>query len=527
MDRFLPLLLEVWQQACRNMRIDASAEAIADVLARRLPLDHLLIRQFDSARTHLTTLVWTGQSPPPSAAEATSPQVDPAPLLAWCATRAVLRSPADAIAGRLPGLLPAGLRGDVLAGGLVLEDQAVGAAILATERPGRLSLEHEPMLAALLDPLAVAVQNNRLVRELTALREAAEADRATLLARLGRQDITDTIVGAEGGLREVMRQVELVARADTPVLILGETGSGKEVVARAIHGRSPRASGPFLRVNCGAIPPELADSELFGHERGSFTGAAAQRRGWFERADGGTLFLDEVGELSPAIQVRLLRILQDGTFQRVGGERQLRVDVRVVAATHRDLAAMVGTGQFRADLWYRINVFPIYLPALRERHQDIPAMATSFALRAAARLGLPPRLPTPGDIERLIAYRWPGNVRELATVIERAAILGNGRALDIPTALGTNALATTPPPLNIPGTVAQGLTPISTASGSDDDRTLDETVRRRIEATLADCVGRIEGPFGAARRLGVNPHTLRARMRRLGIDWKRFREPRH
>ena len=298
------------------------------------------------------------------------------------------------------------------------------------------------MLAALLDPLAVALRNDRLVRELTALREAAEADRATLLARLGRQDIADTIVGAEEGLREVMRRVELVARADTPVLILGETGSGKEVVARAIHGRSPRASGPFLRVNCGAIPPELADSELFGHERGSFTGAAAQRRGWFERADGGTLFLDEVGELSPAIQVRLLRILQDGTFH-------------------------------------------------------------------------------------LIAYPWPGNVRELATVIERAAILGNGRALDIPTALGTNASATTaPPPSSLPGIAARGRAPTSTERGSDGDQTLDETVRRHIEAALVDCLGRIEGPFGAARRLGINPHTLRARMRRLGIDWKRFRQPR-
>ncbi|AGA89241.1 transcriptional regulator containing GAF, AAA-type ATPase, and DNA binding domains [Thioflavicoccus mobilis 8321] len=523
MDRFLPLLLGVWQQACRNIRIDASAEAIAAVLARRLPLDHLLIRQLDPARAQLAMLAWTGQHAPPSTAETTSPGVELEPLIAWCGTRQVVRGPAETVTRRLPGLLPAGLCGNILAGGLVLEGQVLGAAILATEQPGRFSQEHEPMLAALLDPLAVAVQNDRLVRELTALREAAEADRAKLLARLGRQDITDPIVGAEGGLREVMHRVELVARADTPVLILGETGSGKEVVARAIHGRSPRASGPFLRVNCGAIPPELADSELFGHERGSFTGAAAQRKGWFERADGGTLFLDEVGELSPAIQVRLLRILQDGTFQRVGGERQLRVDVRVVAATHRDLGAMVGAGQFRADLWYRINVFPIDLPALRERPQDIPAMATSFALRAAARLGLPPRLPTPEDMERLLAYPWPGNVRELAAVIERAAILGNGRALEVPTALGGNA-ATPAVAASDPATTP-ARTPAQKSEETRDDtgETLDEVVRRRIEAALADCLGRIEGPFGAARRLGVNPHTLRARMRRLGIDWTRFR----
>jgi transcriptional regulator with GAF, ATPase, and Fis domain len=351
------------------------------------------------------------------------------------------------------------------------------------------------------------------------LREAAEADRVSLLARLGRTDIADTVVGAQSGLQEVMRRVDLVAPADTPVLIRGETGSGKEVVARAVHRRSRRASGPFLRVNCGAIPAELADSELFGHERGSFTGASAQRLGWFERADRGTLFLDEIGELSPAVQVRLLRILQDGTFQRVGGQRELSVDVRVVAATHRDLGAMVAAGQFRADLWYRINTFPIALPALRERPGDIPELAAHFALRAATRLGLPARLPAATDIERLVAYPWPGNVRELAAVIERAAILGNGGALDIATALGTAVPSTTVP-----------ATPSGEAEATRidaDAADLDELVRRHIEATLKHCLGRIEGPFGAAQRLGVNPHTLRSRMRRLGIDWQRFRSVAH
>ena len=393
------------------------------------------------------------------------------------------------------------------------EGTTLGAVILGAADPDAFATEHDQLLAALLEPLTVAVQNDRIVRELSALREAAEADRESLLARLGRQDIADSVVGAETGLREVMRRVDLVARADTPVLILGDTGSGKEVVARAIHGRSRRAAGPFLRVNCGAIPPELADSELFGHERGSFTGASAQRKGWFERADGGTLFLDEVGELSPAVQVRLLRILQDGIFQRVGGQRQLRVDVRVVAATHRDLGAMVAEGRFRADLWYRINVFPIRLPALRERPQDIQAMAVHFALRSATRLGLPPRMPSEEDVERLIAYPWPGNVRELAAVIERAAILGNGGPLEIATALGAGATAP------IPAAETSAVPPAaSVCAGS-----LDQFVRGHIETALADCLGRIEGPFGAARRLGVNPHTLRARMRRLGIDWRRFR----
>ena len=191
-----------------------------------------------------------------------------------------------------------------------------------------------------------------------------------------------------------------MAQSDVPVLILGETGTGKEVVSRAIHTRSPRAAAPFIRVNCGAIPPELIDSQLFGHEKGSFTGAADTRKGWFERADGGTLFLDEIGELPLPAQVRLLRVLQDGFIERVGGQQPIRVDVRIVAATHRDLAAMVKSGTFREDLWYRINVFPILLPRLRERVEDIPALARHFAQRAANRFGLRYVEPTPADLHR-------------------------------------------------------------------------------------------------------------------------------
>lgn len=512
MDRFLPLLLEIWQQACRNIHIDQSAQAIAGVLARRLPFDRLLLRHLDPARGRIDTLAHVGEGPPADRPEAPLTKDALEHLLEWAASREVVRGRVEEIARRLPGLVPPGLGGGVLSGGLVVEGAAIGALVLMGATPEGFTAEHEPLLAALLDPFAVAVRNDRVVRELSALREAAEADRASLLARLGRQDIADTVVGAESGLGEVMRGVDLVAPADTPVLIFGETGSGKEVVARAIHGRSRRAVGPFLRVNCGAIPPELADSELFGHERGSFTGASAQRKGWFERADGGTLFLDEVGELSPAVQVRLLRILQDGTFQRVGGQQQLRVDVRVVAATHRDLAVMVAEGRFRADLWYRINIFPIRLPALRERSEDIPAMAAHFALRAAKRLGLAPRLPTAEDLDLLRAYPWPGNVRELSAVIERAAILGNGGPLEIAGALGGGGA----PPTAVP-TAAEANPAISL--------TLDAAARRQIEAVLADCLGRIEGPFGAATRLGINPHTLRSRMRRLGIDWRGFRPP--
>jgi transcriptional regulator with GAF, ATPase, and Fis domain len=367
----------------------------------------------------------------------------------------------------------------------------------------------------------VALENDRRLRELTSLREAVEAENRSLLSRLGRHDITDSIVGAETGLRSVMEQIELVAPSDAPVLVLGETGTGKEVVARAIHNRSRRASGPFLRVNCGAIPPELVDSELFGHERGSFTGAVGERKGWFERADGGTLFLDECGELPLAAQVRLLRILQDGSFERVGGERSLHVDVRMVAATHRDLQALVSEGRFRADLWYRIAVFPVHLPPLRSRPGDIPSLAAHFALRAAKRLGTAPLVPTAEDIRLLVSYPWPGNVRELAAVIERAAILGGGEGLQIAQALGTVPPRSPQPTLsNIPANAA---IVEKVGIGETDGVTLNAAMTRHIEAVLRRTRGRIEGTGGAAELLAINPHTLRARMRKLGINWGRFR----
>jgi transcriptional regulator with GAF, ATPase, and Fis domain len=234
-------------------------------------------------------------------------------------------------------------------------------------------------------PLAVALTRDAERSRLLRMREAADAERDALRRRLDREDVSEAIVGADAGLREVMHRVGQVAPTDAPVLVLGETGSGKEVVARAIHAGSRRAKGPFLRVNCGAIPAELVDSELFGHEKGSFTGAIATRKGWFERADGGTLFLDEIGELPPAAQVRLLRVLQDGTFERVGGQRVLRADVRIVAATHRDIAGDVRAGRFREDLWYRVSVFPIDLPALRERPADVPLLLRAFLDEANAR----------------------------------------------------------------------------------------------------------------------------------------------
>ncbi len=373
---------------------------------------------------------------------------------------------------------------------------------------------HEELVGLLLEPFTVALDNDQRLREMAALREAAEADKQSLLVRLGRQALRDTIVGTESGLRNVMERVELVARSDAPVLIFGETGTGKELVARSIHQRSSRATGPCLRVNCGAIPPELIDSQLFGHERGSFTGAVEAHRGWFERADRGTLFLDEVGELPLPAQVRLLQVLQDGTFERVGAQRPITVDVRIVAATHRDLLAMVREGRFREDLWYRLAVFPISLPPLRERTEDIAALARHFAQRAATRFGLSPQMPTDDDLRLLVAYAWPGNVRELGAVLDRAAILGDGRRLEVAKALGVEAAATEE-------SKSAAVGPSGPQPG--EITSLDEAMRRHIVLALEATQGRIEGKGGAAAILKINPHTLRARMRKLGIDWQKFR----
>jgi transcriptional regulator with GAF, ATPase, and Fis domain len=404
--------------------------------------------------------------------------------------------------------------GDLRAAPLRSRGEALGALIVSAI-PGRcFTPRHEQMLVMLQEPFAVALENDRRLHEMRALRDAAEADRSSLLRRLGRQESGEHIVGERGGLAPVMKRVDLVSTADAPVLILGETGSGKEVVARAIHLRSGRRHGPFIRVNCGAIPRELVDSQLFGHEKGSFTGATESRQGWFERADGGTLFLDEIGELPLDAQVRFLRVLQDAYIERVGGHEQIHVDVRVVAATHRDLSAMVRDGRFREDLWYRIAVFPILLPPLRERMGDIPEMAAHFAERAAVKFGLTPVAPAPEDIEALRSYSWPGNIRELATVIDRAALLGEGRGLEIAAALGFTSETPhshAPPPQSQPG-----------ARGGE-IVTLDEAQRRHIMTALEHTRGRIEGRRGAAALLGINPHTLRARMRKLGVDWAAFR----
>jgi hydrogenase-4 transcriptional activator len=322
----------------------------------------------------------------------------------------------------------------------------------------------------------------------------------------------ERLIGGETGLAAVIGRAQMVARSSAPVLLFGETGTGKEIIARAIHEHSTFRSGPFRRVNCGAIAPELIDSELFGHEQGAFTGAVTRRKGWFEQADGGTLFLDEIGELALAAQVRLLRVVQDGEVVRVGGERPVRVNVRIVAATHRDLPAMVEAQTFREDLYYRLSVFPIVIPPLRDRPHDIRAFAEYFAERAANRFGLRLVPVSDDDVRVLTEYRWPGNVREMAAVMDRAVLIGQGRALNVIAALGQGSITSNPPPAR-----ASETAPAATIEP------LDVAIRRHIELALSATHGRVDGPHGAARLLRINPHTLRSRMRKLNIDRRRFR----
>jgi DNA-binding NtrC family response regulator len=310
--------------------------------------------------------------------------------------------------------------------------------------------------------------------------------------------VPDLLVGE---LSQVRAQIAQVAATDSTVLIQGETGTGKELVARAIHAASARRDRPLVAVNCAALPRELVESELFGHEKGAFTGALQQRRGRFELAEGGTLLLDEVGELPPEAQAKLLRVLQEREFERVGGTKSLRADVRVIAATNRDLQAQVGAGSFRSDLYYRLNVFPIVLPPLRSRRGDIPRLVQHLAEKAARKLGRQLEAVSPAFVERAAAHDWPGNVRELENVIERALIMSGGALLD-----GGDVFS---PAKEIAAPRAEGTAPMG--------GTLQAMERAYIVRVLEGAGWQIEGEQGAARVLGLNPSTLRGRLRKLGI----------
>ena len=343
-----------------------------------------------------------------------------------------------------------------------------------------------------------------------------EAQNVYLQEEIRSQHNFVEIVGNSHALLQVLKQVDQVAPTDATVLINGETGTGKELIARAIHDRSSRRERPLVKVNCGAISAGLVESELFGHVKGAFTGAIANREGRFALADGGTIFLDEVGELPPDTQVKLLRVLQEQEFEPIGSSKTVRVDVRVIAATNRDLAAMVREGKFRSDLFYRLNVVPVTMPPLRERAEDIPLLTMFFLEKSARKLGRPIKQVAEETMLRLCQYSWPGNIRELQNVIERAVVLASGTVLVV----DESALPGTPSrPLPLPpeSRPDQPSMPPPPPPVKTDGASLEEVERQHIIAVLRQVNWRIEGNGGAAKILNLEPSTLRSRMKKLGI----------
>jgi formate hydrogenlyase transcriptional activator len=345
------------------------------------------------------------------------------------------------------------------------------------------------------------IDRDRAMKELEALKDQLQAENIYLKEEIQMVQEFKDIVGKSNPLLYVLSKVKQVAETDSTVLIQGETGVGKELIARAIHQKSLRSSKPFVKVNCAALPANVIESELFGHEPGAFTGANRLRRGRFELSDGGTIFLDEISEINLEIQAKLLGVIQEKKFERVGGSKTLKVDTRIIVATNRKLTDEIAANRFRTDLFYRLNVFPITMPPLRDRRNDIPLLVEHFAALFAKRIGkIIDQIPHP-VMERLVAYDWPGNVRELSNVIERAVITCPGPALCLPKGIETN------------------LTESSLAAESQEDLiTLKKMERRHIFKVLETTGWRISGAKGAAKILNINPSTLRSRMKKLGLN---------
>jgi formate hydrogenlyase transcriptional activator len=415
----------------------------------------------------------------------------------------VTRQPAlvtSADAKRFPAAISQRFRAEGLESGcvvpLITANRTLGTLSLASLRPSAFTQEDIDLLMRVANQVAIAIENALAYRQIAELKNKLADEKLYLEEEIRTEYTFEEIVGESPALKRVLSQVETVAATDSSVLILGETGTGKEVIARALHDLSPRRERTFVKVNCAAIPTGLLESELFGHEKGAFTGAIAQKVGRFELAHRGTLFLDEVGDIPLELQPKLLRVLQEKEFERLGSTHTLHVDVRVVAATNRDLTQMVEDRLFRSDLYYRLNVFPIIVPPLRERAEDIPLLVRYFAQKHARRMDRRIESIPAEEMEALTRYHWPGNVRELENLIERAVILSRGPTLHVP----------------LPDDRLSGEAPAATPV------TLEAAEREHILRALRDTNWVISGPSGAAARLGMKRTTLQSRMAKLGIS---------
>jgi formate hydrogenlyase transcriptional activator len=374
----------------------------------------------------------------------------------------------------------------------------LGTLVFTSKEPGAYDTADVNFLQQVANQVAVAVENALAFQEIETLNHQLQRENVYLEDEVRAESNFGEIVGQTAALRRVLKEVETVAPTESTVLIRGETGTGKELIARALHELSPRKERTFVKLNCAAIPTGLLESELFGHEKGAFTGAICQKVGRFELAHRGTLFLDEVGDISAELQPKLLRVLQEQEFERLGSTKTIKVDVRLVAATNRDLARMVADGTFRADLYYRLNVFPVALPALRERPEDIPRLVRHFTQRFARRMGRRIETIPSAVMDALVRYPWPGNIRELQNVIERAVILSPGASLQVP-------------PGDLQPTTTQAPAPTSAAV------TLAEAEREHILGALRETGWVLGGPEGAAVRLGMKRSTLYKKIKKLGI----------
>jgi formate hydrogenlyase transcriptional activator len=387
---------------------------------------------------------------------------------------------------------------------LTMGDEFVAALVVARMKPSPFTPHEVQILEDVARPVTTAVANALAFDEIQKLRGLLEDENLALREEItAASAATGGIIGASAALRDVLERVRRVAGTDSTVLITGETGTGKELIARAIHASSRRAKRALVKVNCAALPEGLVASELFGHEKGAFTGALERRRGRFELAAGGTVFLDEVGELPPPVQVALLRVLQEREFERVGGAETLRTDARVVAATNRNLEEAVREGRFRSDLFFRLNVFPIQVPPLRARADDIPLIAEYLARQCARKVGKAIKEIDESAMAVLCGYQWPGNIRELQNVVERAVILARGSLLGLSD-------------FELPSLAAEPEAVRPARAGPADER-------QQIEEALKASRGRVYGDGGAAEALGVPPSTLESRIRRLAIDKLAFR----
>jgi formate hydrogenlyase transcriptional activator len=516
-DRFA-ILLEVASAVSTELKVDGLVRAMAKVLRKIFP--HLFLDltladpDGDALRVH--TLVHPENAPKSWLREGYVAQVDSVPGKVLRSRKPIIANTQAEVSSFIDRtedrelMIQLGLHGCCILP-LVSRGRAIGTLDFLSPREGAFDAGMVALLTQVAAQIAPAVDNALAYDRLEALNAQLAKEKVYLEEEIRTEGNFEEIVGKSKPLAKVLASIETVAATDSTVLIQGETGTGKELVARAIHQMSGRKANTFVKLNCAAIPTGLLESELFGHEKGAFTGAVAQKAGRFELANKGTLFLDEIGEISQELQPKLLRVLQDQEFERLGGTKTLKVDVRIIAATNRDLAQMVAARQFRSDLFYRLNVFPVTVPALRERSGDVPLLVQHFVHRLSRRMGK--KIETiPRDVmEALEEYHWPGNIRELENFIERSVILTKGSTLEVSVDELVRAAAMSPPPA-VASRTAGPSAPESPLA------VVDDTERELIRRTLEECGWRVGGAKGAAAKLGISRTTLQSKMMRLGIN---------